>query len=66
MSAEQLLINRFQQLDEQQKLEILDFAEYLFFKKEKSWNKYSMINAIRGMEDDIFPDYMKTENTHVN
>lgn len=47
--------------------EALDFIAYLKVKKTKNsreireWNRFSLESALRGMEDDAFPDYQGSD-----
>lgn len=47
--------------------EALDFIGYLKLKKAESsrdireWNRFSLDSALRGMEDDAFPDYQESD-----
>ena len=56
---------KIRRLPESSQQEVLDFVEFIFSKSAKreaeinieDWNKFSLNNAMRGLEDDIIPDY---------
>lgn len=46
--------------------EALDFVEYLWIKsknrqEEKTWSRFSLISAMRGMEDEDTPKYTSSD-----
>ncbi|PIP06858.1 MAG: hypothetical protein COX51_07895 [Syntrophobacteraceae bacterium CG23_combo_of_CG06-09_8_20_14_all_50_8] len=53
MSLEEKIIQQVQDLPESKKAEVLDFVEYLKAKiEDKDWSLFSLISAMRGMEDE--------------
>ncbi len=53
------------ELPETYQKEVLDFVEFLLHKtkngntteEEQEWNDFSLASAMRGLEDDEFPEY---------
>jgi hypothetical protein len=63
-------INReMQKLPEPLQNEVLDFVEFLLHKsqggvsqkEEREWNHFSLKSAMKGMEDDVFPEYSESD-----
>lgn len=67
MSPAQKIIQELEALSPALQEEALDFIEYLKLKKNrisdevKEWNALSLKTALRGMEDDVFPEYEKSD-----
>lgn len=56
MSLEEKIIRQIQDLPESKKAEVLDFVEYLRSKsEEKDWVEFSLMSAMRGMENEVSP-----------
>ncbi len=69
MSTVELITTKVQQLPEAFQREVLDFVEFLRTRAEEEdarteeleWSRFSMEQAIRGMEDDEFPEYTEDD-----
>ncbi len=69
MSTVELITTKVQQLPEAFQREVLDFVEFLRTRAEEEdarteeleWSRFSMEQAIRGMEDDEFPVYTEDD-----
>lgn len=65
MKIEDKISERIRKLPEKSQREVLDFIEFLLSKYGKldeqtnveSWNKFSLDQAMRGLEKDDMPDY---------
>ena len=65
MSSIERIAQHVRELPEQLQNEVLDFVEFLKTRSEAvddrqedlEWSRFSMMQAIRGMEDDDFPEY---------
>ena len=57
MTLAQKIYQKVQTLPESSQTEILDFVEFLYFKKgnltESEWKDFSLVSALRGMEDEL-------------
>jgi hypothetical protein len=60
MAIADLIQDKVNWLSEPTQLEVLDFVDYLLYKSRQEdvlWSKLSLSSAIRGLEDEEWPDY---------
>jgi hypothetical protein len=60
MAIADLIQDKVNWLSEPTQLEVLDFVDYLLYKSRQEdvlWPKPSLSSAIRGLEDEEWPDY---------
>jgi len=64
MKTAELIYQKVRSLPETSQGEVLDFIEYLTRKlrrEDTAWSEMSLANALRGMEEDVFPDYGESD-----
>ena len=60
MKTAEVIYQKVKALPESSQGEVLDFVEYLTHKlrrEDATWSEMSLSNALRGMENDVWPDY---------
>jgi len=60
MAIADLIQDKVNWLSEPTQLEVLDFVDYLLYKSRQEdvlWSKLSLTSALRGLEDEEWPDY---------
>jgi len=60
MAIADLIQDKVNWLSEPTQLEVLDFVDYLLHKSRQEdvlWSKLSLTSALRGLEDEEWPDY---------
>jgi hypothetical protein len=56
----EVICGKVRTLPEPEQMEVLSFVDYLFYKsrqEEQSWMDMSLRAALRGLEDEVWPDY---------
>lgn len=65
MTLAQKIYQKVQILPESSQTEILDFVEFLYFKKgnltDREWKGFSVASAMRGMEEESSPAYSDSD-----
>ena len=64
MKTAEVIYQKVKALPESSQGEVLDFVEYLTHKlrrEDATWSEMSLSNALRGMENDVWPDYDEKE-----
>jgi len=60
MTIADLIQDKVNWLSEPTQQEVLDFVDYLLYKSRQEdvlWSKLSLTSALRGLEDEEWPDY---------
>jgi hypothetical protein len=69
MTNDEKIQQTVQKLPANLQAEALDFVEYLLTKSERetpqpderNWNDFSLTSAMRGMEEETVPEYIRTD-----
>jgi hypothetical protein len=64
MKTAEVIYQKVKALPEASQGEVLDFVDYLTQKlrrEDATWSEMSLSNALRGMENDVWPDYDEKE-----
>ena len=64
MIVTELIHGKVQRLPLPLQEEVLDFVEFLLHKNgdgEQEWSKFSLAQAMRGLEDDGMPEYTESD-----
>ena len=64
MKTAEVIYQKVKALPEASQGEVLDFVDYLTQKlrrEDATWSEMSLSNTLRGMENDVWPDYDEKE-----
>lgn len=60
MAVADLIYDKVKSFPEARQNQVLDFVDYLFYKsgqEDRLWMEMSLRLALRGLEDEVWPDY---------
>jgi Protein of unknown function (DUF2281) len=65
MSVKKLISQKIDNLSENKQIEVLDFIDFLLKKnldeENEQWNKFSLEQAMKGLENDEFLEYTEAD-----